>query len=188
MSRRTQKTRAALHAGLLQQLRTRAWEEIDVQGLCKAADVGRSTFYEHYANREALLLDCFAEIGAAFAAAGAARVPRGGVALAFVAPLIEHIHGQKAVFRLLLGRRANAFVRQQFQTMLVTLIRAELGRHRRGTKWRNEALAHAIGGSVFGMIHWWVDRNEPRSPDEVAAIINLHAAAMMGCAAEDSPR
>jgi AcrR family transcriptional regulator len=177
MDRRTSKTRNALHGALLRLLTQRHWEEIDVQALCDEANVGRSTFYEHYRNREALLQQCFADIGGRFAEAGAMRV--GSSTLPFIAPLVEHVGQQQVVFRVLLGRRSNAYVRQQFQSMLVELIRADLARHLLRPKWRGELLAHAVGGAVFATIHWWVSGNEPRKAEDIAAQINAHAEVML---------
>jgi len=173
------KTRHALRSALLRLLTQRPWEEIDVQALCHEANVGRSTFYEHYQNREALLLESFSEIGAGFANAGVTRGHLGLATLTFLAPLVDHIQEQRVVFRALLGKRSNAYVRQQFQTMLVTLIHADLARHQLRPKWRGELLAHAIGGAVFATIHWWVSANEPRKAEEIAAQIDAHAEAML---------
>ncbi len=179
MDRRTIKTRHALHGALLRLLTRWPWEEIDVQALCNEANVGRSTFYGHYRNREALLLESFSEIGTGFANAGATRGQSVPATLPFLAPLVDHIHAQRVVFRALLGKRSNAFVRQQFQSMLVTLIHSDLAHHQLRPKWRAELLAHAIGGAVFATIHWWVTANEPRKAEDIAAQIDAHAKAML---------
>ena len=38
------------------------WDEITVQRLCERADVGRSTFYTHFADKEDVLLSGFDEL------------------------------------------------------------------------------------------------------------------------------
>lgn len=179
MDRRRLKTRRALQGALLRLLTQRAWEEIDVQAVCNEANVGRSTFYEHYRNREALLLESFSDIGEGFASIGAARSHAETATLPFLAPLVQHIQEQRLVFRALLGKRSNAYIRQQFQSMLVDLIRSDLARHSLRTKWRAELLAHAVGGAVFSTIHWWVTANDPRKAEDIAAQIDTHARAML---------
>jgi AcrR family transcriptional regulator len=182
MDRRTQRTRHALYTALLRMLTQRPWEEIDVQSLCDAANVGRSTFYEHFQNREQLLQACFADICQGFAEAGAARHAASEYSqstLAFVAPLIEHIGEQRAIFRALLGKRSNAYVRQQFQIILVDLVRAELDRRALRPVWRADALSHAMAGSIFSTIHWWVSGNQPRRAEEVVELIENLARCMI---------
>lgn len=181
MDRRTKRTRHALYSALLRMLTQRGWGEIDVQSLCDVANVGRSTFYEHFQNRELLLQACFSDIFHGFAEAGAARQTSYEYSqgtLAFVAPFIEHIGEQRAIFRVLLGKRSNAYVRQQFQTALVELVRAELDRRALRTAWRADALAHA-SGAIFSTIHWWISGNQPRRADEVVALIDSQSQAMI---------
>lgn len=179
MDRRPRKTRHALQGALLRLLTQRPWEEIDVQTLCNDANVGRSTFYEHYQNREALLLEAFSEIGAGFSKAGIKWGHHGPATLTFLAPMMDHIQQQRIVFRALLGKRSNAYVRQQFQSMLVLLIHAGLEPYQFCPKWRGELLAHAIGGAVFASIHWWVATNDPRRAEDITALIDAQAKAML---------
>jgi AcrR family transcriptional regulator len=182
MDRRTQRTRRALYSALLRTLTQRPWEEIDVQSLCDVANVGRSTFYSHFQNRELLLQACFTDICQSFVEAGAARHASSEYSqgtLAFVAPLIEHIGEQRAIFRALLGKRSNAYVRQQFQIILVDLVRAELDRRALRPAWRADALAHAMAGGIFSTIHWWVSGNQPRRAEEVVMLIDSMARCMI---------
>lgn len=59
--RRVRRTREALRDALLALLVERGWDDIDVQALCVRADIGRSTFYLHFPNKEALLRGSLAE-------------------------------------------------------------------------------------------------------------------------------
>src|SRR5262249_48157020 len=60
--RRIQRTRRTLHEALLALIRERGWDAVTVQDVCARADVGRSTFYVHFADKEELLLSGFAEL------------------------------------------------------------------------------------------------------------------------------
>ena len=55
LDRRAQRTRAALRDALISLIGERGWEDLAVQDICERANVGRSTFYLHYAGKEALL-------------------------------------------------------------------------------------------------------------------------------------
>src|SRR5262245_48859402 len=53
--RRTRKTRQQLRSALLALLKEKHYEEISVQDIIERADVARSTFYMHYADKDDLL-------------------------------------------------------------------------------------------------------------------------------------
>lgn len=174
MDRRTLKTRHALYNALLRLLTERAWEEVDVQSLCDLANVGRSTFYGHFPNREQLLQECFADICQEFSATGLNREATCGRVAeigSFVAPLLEHIGDQRPVFQKLLGRRSNAYVRQQFQLTLTQLFRVELDRRMARPIWRADLLAHSMAGATLAAIQWWIHGNQPRKPEEITQFV-----------------
>ena len=62
--RRVRRTRKALRDALLTLAARRSWDDISVQDICSAADVGRSTFYAHYDGKDALLANGLREYGA----------------------------------------------------------------------------------------------------------------------------
>src|SRR6266496_628935 len=52
--RRVRRTRAALQQALIELLPRKSYEQITVEDICAAADIGRSTFYAHYRGKEDL--------------------------------------------------------------------------------------------------------------------------------------
>jgi AcrR family transcriptional regulator len=55
LDRRQRKTRAALHAALLELIADRAYGSITVEDIVNAADLARATFYAHYRDKDDLL-------------------------------------------------------------------------------------------------------------------------------------
>ena len=57
--RRIARTRRALRESLSSLVMERGWSAVSVQEICERADIGRSTFYLHYADKDELLLSGF---------------------------------------------------------------------------------------------------------------------------------
>ena len=57
--RRVRRTRAALRDAFLALVSEKGYEKITIQDILDRADVGRSTFYVHYRDKEALLIALF---------------------------------------------------------------------------------------------------------------------------------
>ena len=60
--RRVLRTRRTLREALVQLILQRGWEKVSVLEVCERADVGRSTFYTHFADKEELLLSGFDDL------------------------------------------------------------------------------------------------------------------------------
>src|SRR4029453_6969780 len=65
--RRVRRTRELLRRALLSLVQEQGYERITVQDILDRADVGRSTFYAHYRDKDDLLLSGFEDIRAALA-------------------------------------------------------------------------------------------------------------------------
>ena len=57
--RRVQRTRRLLHKALMSQVLEKKYESITVQEILDVADVGRSTFYTHFQDKDELLVSGF---------------------------------------------------------------------------------------------------------------------------------
>lgn len=62
LDRRVQRTRAALIEALLQIVRESGWRSATVRAITARANVGRTTFYENFDDREHLLNTCIDEM------------------------------------------------------------------------------------------------------------------------------
>src|SRR6202012_5392571 len=65
MDRRVRRTRDLLHRALLDLIAEKGYPHITVQDILDRADVGRSTFYTHYRDKEDLLRSGIADFNAA---------------------------------------------------------------------------------------------------------------------------
>ena len=60
--RRVQRTRQALREALLSLMKEKDYNAITVEEITARANLGRTTFYLHYKDKEALLLEKFADL------------------------------------------------------------------------------------------------------------------------------
>jgi len=169
--RRVLRTREALRNALLALMVERGWEGVDIQSLCERANIGRSTFYLHYPNKEELLRGCFDDLRVALRE----QAQRSGVCppdqLAFVGGLIEHVHQQQLVFRAMLGRRSGHFVQDRFRELLVDLVEEERPANT-ACSWRAHAVSNYVGGALFQLLSWWLSKSRPQGPKEIAALFH----------------
>jgi len=59
---RVVRTRAALRQALISLILERGWDAVGIHDICQRAQIGRSTFYTHFADKEELLLVGFDEL------------------------------------------------------------------------------------------------------------------------------
>lgn len=164
--RRVQRTRRVLRDALLSLLPERGWDEISVQDLCERADIGRSTFYLHFRNKEELLASGLDDLRKALLAqaAGVGHAPP--VTLAFARGLIDHVGEQRKVFRSIVGRRSGLVVQTRFREMVLQLVEEDIAL-RVAAGWERDAGARYIAGAFIELLAWWVDAGKARSSSDI---------------------
>src|SRR5512138_3736476 len=170
--RRVRRTRGALKDALVDLIVERGWDGFSVQDLCERADVGRSTFYLHYADKEEVLAGGFADLGkelraqlAELARAGASRP------LAFSRGLLDHAHAHLRVFRALVGRRAAHLVQGKLRAVVMELVREDVAA-RLPAGARREAAAAFLGGALFELLIWSLEARPPVTAEAADALFH----------------
>ncbi len=160
--RRVQRTLDALRGALLALMVEKDWDDISVQDICDRANIGRSTFYTHFDDKDALLIAGFEDLRRELRAQRSTRDPRDK--LAWARGLIEHAYEQRELFRALLGKRSGHLVQKRFRRIVADLAKQELtGRGNVPL----DAVAHYVSGAFFELLTWWLDARSSLSPDEI---------------------
>ena len=170
VDRRSLRTRSALRDALLDLIVERGWDDIAVQDLCERANIGRSTFYTHYTNKDALLVGSLDDLRGYLRQArreGGAADER--VTFGFALGLIEHAHEQRRLFRTLVGRRSGYVVQQRFRDMVIKLVGEELPAGNAPGLPRTAA-QRWIAGAFVELLGWWIEQRSPLPPPELAAM------------------
>ncbi len=169
--RRVQRTRYALRDALIALLAERGWDDINIQDLCERANVGRSTFYMHFQNKEQLLVSGFDDLRA-WLCSDAAAVKKGDSdSLPFVRGLIDHVYEQRTLFRAIVGRRSGHVVQKRFREMVGLLVEKDISLRVAGG-WQRDAGVNFIAGALVELLAWWVDAGKGRTADDIERLFD----------------
>ena len=176
VDRRSLRTRTALRDALLELIAERGWDEIAVQDICELANIGRSTFYLHYPNKDALLQGSLGDLQTELQRQASARLSNASPSaevledFRFALGLIEHVYEHRKVLRGMIGRRSGHVVQQRFREMVIRLITDELPKSTGSAP--RDAVARWLAGAFVELLSWWVDQRTQLPPKELAALFN----------------
>jgi AcrR family transcriptional regulator len=163
VDRRVRRTRELLRSALIALIQEKGYERVTVQHIIDRADVGRSTFYAHFRDKEDLLFYGLEELREAFTPA---RAGAGSLTLA----VFEHFGRSREVWRAMAGRRgAETFMRYLHQ-LLSELLRAQLSARAPAgeTQVPLDAVVELATSTLIGLgARWWLERDLPYSPREM---------------------
>ena len=164
-----ERTRRSLQNALFALTQERAYDEVTVGNIVERAGVNRSSFDQHYADKETLL--AFA-IEAAADDAGAQLAdldPKSADAPPALTNYLTHIDSNAAVYSSVLGPRGSALVASRMRARLKLIVREGILNH--GTEHLDgialEIESASITGATFGIIDAWLAMS-PRPPAETA--------------------
>jgi AcrR family transcriptional regulator len=167
--RRIQRTREALRSAFMSLLKEREWDQIRVQDICDRANVGRSTFYNHYVDKEGLLSGSLSELGAYIKSAYGNRP--NAPDLWFARGLFDHVLVNEEMFRSLQGSHSGAVVKDRFCQLAIVLARDCLAA--KGIKNpRLDAGAAFLGGAFIELLAWYVNARKRPSIDGLEAMFH----------------
>jgi AcrR family transcriptional regulator len=184
--RRVLRTRHTLREALLVLLHERGWDAISVQDLCDRANVGRSTFYTHFADKEELLVGGFDDLRTMLRAQRGPKALRPSAPLQFARGLIQHAHENQRLFRALVGKRSGQVVVRRFRELLVDLVLEDLASTCPPGPARDAAV-HFLSGGFLELLSWSLDTRSPPTPEALErAFLAMSASALV--VARGAPR
>jgi AcrR family transcriptional regulator len=155
-NRRVDRTRAALFAAFRDLFLADTYDGVSIAAITEHANVGRSTFYEHFANKEMLLRESLTPLLAALATAVARNPDAEGIAM-----LVAHFAKNRRVVRAFFAGSA----RDVAAKYLGELIQAHLQQEPTVASLPLQLKAMQISEAQLGLIHEWL-----RSPESVDAM------------------
>jgi AcrR family transcriptional regulator len=168
---RIARTRRSLQQALLSLAQERELDDISVGDVTERAGVNRSSFYQHYADKETLLADA---LDAAAEEAGADLPtfdPSAPDPPEVLVSYLEHLEANAALYRRVLGEHGSAVAVARLRSRLEELVAEGISRTggaASGADLPLDVLAAGIAGSVLGVLSAWLGQ-QPQPPARVAA-------------------
>jgi AcrR family transcriptional regulator len=163
--RRIVRTQRMLREALIASILERGWERTSVQQVCARADVGRSTFYAHFADKEELLLSGLDDLHVKLRECVRADAGRRTV-LRFARPLMQHAEGHRGLHRALKGLRTGHLVEERIRRLVSDLVRDELAPLSSPGPMLEAAVSYVSGG-FFQLFTGWMESRAPPAIPEV---------------------
>jgi AcrR family transcriptional regulator len=157
------RTRELLHRAHLALLIEKGYEAVTVEDICSAANVGRSTFYAHYPNKEALHRGGLDHLRQALTGGHADHRQAGP--LAFSLPMFEHAREHLDLYRAIAGGRAGAVAMEEIRDILGEIVRRGLPA---GAPQKEFTVRYLVG-AYLAVLTWWLDGGAKSSPAEMDA-------------------
>ena len=165
--RRVARTRRALKEALTDLILERGYESVTVQDVIDRADVGRSTFYAHFLDKDDLLMAILADLE--MPAPDSATWTADDPAFGWTLELFRHFGSGKRLFKAVASSQSGALARRETTSRLEDLVRAELSRlkaARRLDAFRVETVVRFLVGTFIGFMDWWMREENEHLPAE----------------------
>lgn len=171
IDRRVLRTRRALKDAMLTLVLENGYDGVTVEQITAHADLGRTTFYLHYRDKEDLLLESIRELIDDLVAC---------IRVSEVAPILlafQHAADNADLYRVILrGEGAYRAVERLRKTIIQTiealfeeyihaLPLAEQARIKAALPL--EVFTNYFAGSLLGMLTWWLEEARPYEPEEM---------------------
>lgn len=168
--RRVRRTRRALREALIALIVERGYEKVTVQDVLDRADIGRSTFYAHYPDKDGLFAACFDDLRAdlereldATTAGPPLDDPTRPIGVMF-----EHAHRNQRVYRALCGRSGETAGTRMLHRLVLDSLRGHLTPV--GLRLPVDVVTEYHAGALVAVLVWWVRQDFPQPPAEIAQV------------------
>ncbi|ART67347.1 hypothetical protein BTO20_00920 [Mycobacterium dioxanotrophicus] len=163
--RRVRRTRKLLHDAFLELVLEKGYEKTTIQDILDRADVGRSTFYGHFRDKEALLTASFDGMRAQLEHDLAGIDATGPVDVTLPAALLyEHAHRNQRVYRALCGHQGGALVQRYLRGLISDLLRKHLQPSAAHPDVPDDVAAEFYTSATLGLMVWWIDHDFCNGP------------------------
>ena len=164
--RRSQRTRQALGDAFVELLMEKGYDALSIKDVIERANVGRSTFYSHYADKDELfvgqldrLMDLLSQHIPQEHTEGNPFFPSLG--------LFQHIKQQQKLYRILAWGSGVDVLTKHLQKSMTEKIEQRLLASGQVYEVPVPVIANFLSGSFLSLVTWWLDNKMTHSPEQM---------------------
>ena len=166
--RRINRTRALLADALIALVLEKGYEAVTVQDIIDRANVGRSTFYAHFENKEQLLFSGHGGLTDQLMADVHADAPDTLTYGVNLPALFGHVVHNHRLAKAMLGKNSGELVINHIQGLLFMQFRDALTSQQPPVdSVRSELLAGALAAMLVGLLRNWLEQDMPLPLDPI---------------------
>lgn len=175
--RRVKRSRQLLRDALQRLILKKGYNEITVQDILDQADIGRSTFYAHFRDKDDLLLSGLDQFRDTFEANSLLSLPHdkeeGSMDFVDISlAVFRHVEEYKSYAKALLKTEGNALIMGHLRHLIMDYARQWTQKREplSGYGIPAELLAHHMANTLMGLMTWWVNRDFPFTAEQMDGI------------------
>jgi AcrR family transcriptional regulator len=168
-----QRTKTSLQDALIGLAREKPYPSIAVKEILDRANVGRSTFYTHFRDKDELLESGIHEL---LRSAHGRRRSGGALeqVIAFSRPILEYVGEHRRAGGPSMKREGRVVMHRHLENVLTTLVAADVATALRGRQstpqMPADLVARHVASTFVLVLNWWVESEAALLPAEVDAL------------------
>ncbi len=173
IDRRVQRTEQQLREALIALVLEKGYDAVTIQDILDRANMGRSTFYAHYRDKEDLLLSGFQVLFDGFQkeylqmSSPTSDPAQAGKDLSLF--FFRHAGSHRGLFKAMIGEQGGKIIQDHAQKYLTQFIREHIEDHlSEGQQtFPGDVLAYFIASSYLALLTWWLDHDLPYTAEQM---------------------
>ncbi len=172
--RRINRTRKLMQEALMALIVEKGYESVTVQDILDRADVGRSTFYAHYRDKDELLLSGFDHLRTLFEQQQqsllAAKHGGNGPEFNMILELFRHTGQHHKLYKAIAGKQSGEMILKYLHRYLYDMLvvpHTALWKNKKAPPVPIELTTYWIVSSLLSLMIWWLDNNMPYSAEKM---------------------
>ncbi len=170
VDRRVQRTREGLHHALFDLILEKRYDKITVQDIIDRANVGRSTFYAHFLDKEDLLENLLRQLGEQLHDETVRTTPPADDHIVHSLTFFVHAHANRDFYRAMLSGGGGDLLLDTGRKHFTEALRQHLDqRVEEGAvlKIPTPVVAQYLAGAMMSVLTWWLAQDMPYPPEEI---------------------
>ncbi|HKQ05644.1 MAG TPA: TetR/AcrR family transcriptional regulator [Blastocatellia bacterium] len=172
--RRVQRTRELLQKALIELIGEREYDAITIQSIVDRANVGRTTFYLHYGSKDDLFMSCHEAIVNEFHFGSLHPLSREELLSSEAPPgmvaAYQHLKDAWARLNPIFQGKDGPLILRRIRDSSAREIEANLRAVFAGADSAVplDVLANYLAGALIALVHWWLEKRRPHTPETLA--------------------